>query len=379
MVFVSVIVVAGGSSRRMGGKDKLYMDLCGKTVLRRAVEAFERNALVSEIVVVSSPENLELAKNELKGISKLLCVVQGGETRSQSVSNGLKATSRGAEYIAIHDGARPLISDALISASIEGAVEYGACAPGILMCDTLKRIDDSFCITGTQPRDGLVSVQTPQVFESSLYRAAAKRGGDETDDCALVEKLGRKIMVVAGDRDNIKITTPADEKAAREIIGRRCMRIGHGYDVHRLAPGRKLIIGGVEIPFEKGLLGHSDADVLTHALCDALLGAAALGDIGKHFPDSDGRYKDADSVELLRNVCAFVRNEGYEVANADVTLVCERPKIKDYIEKIRNILSGAMNAAAACVSVKATTEEGLGFTGAGEGIAAHAVVLLRER
>ena len=377
MSFVSAIIVAGGSSRRMGGTDKLMLSFGGRTVLERAVGAFARHPLITEVVVVCGVDRMETVKRMVSGLPTVTAVVPGGDTRSASVRNGIAAASPDAEYYAIHDGARPFVTEALITAAVEGAMRYGAAAPGIPVSDTLKRVDGAMSITETVPRDSLVGIQTPQVFEATLYRAAAKHGGDETDDCALIERLGRKVLVVPGDRDNLKITMPADIAAAQRIERGRAMRIGHGYDVHRLVEGRRLVLGGVDIPYEKGLLGHSDADVLTHALCDALLGAAGLPDIGRQFPDSDPAYEGADSILLLQQVCALVRAQGWEIENVDVTVLCQRPRLRDYIDVMRGRLAEAMAVEPSRVGVKATTEEGLGFTGAGDGIAAHAVALVR--
>lgn len=221
----------------------------------------------------------------------------------------------------------------------------------------------------TPPRQKLFAMQTPQCFDRAAYLALA---GDEavTDDCQLFEQAGRPVQLVAGEYENYKITTPDDLK------GETTMRIGHGYDVHKLVEGRDLILGGVKIPYEKGLLGHSDADVLTHAVMDALLGAAALGDIGKHFPDSDPAYKGADSLALARHVAALLAEQGYRPVNVDATILCQAPKLAPHIPAMAQNLAAALGMEPGAVSVKATTEEHLGFTGQGLGIAAHAVALL---
>ncbi|MBR3691840.1 MAG: 2-C-methyl-D-erythritol 2,4-cyclodiphosphate synthase, partial [Clostridia bacterium] len=218
------------------------------------------------------------------------------------------------------------------------------------------------------------------VFDRDLltrgYDALLSRGNVPTDDCSAAEAAGAEVHIVEGSPRNIKITTPEDFMTARGLIGLPALRIGHGYDVHRLVEGRRLILGGVDIPFEKGLLGHSDADVLTHAVADACLGALALGDIGKHFPDSDPKYAGADSLQLLAHVAALCREAGYRVDNMDATLLCQRPKLLPHISAMRENLARALGISPDAVSVKATTEEGLGFTGSGDGIAAHAVALL---
>lgn len=234
----------------------------------------------------------------------------------------------------------------------------------------------------TPDRARLFGVQTPQVFEASLIKGALTKAWEEgaalTDDCSAVERIGFPVCLTQGSEENIKITTPRDLTWGEAILAERMgtMRIGHGYDVHRLVTGRKLILGGVDIPHHLGLLGHSDADVVTHALMDALLGAAALGDIGQHFPDTDPTYRDISSLDLLGRVMALLAAQGWRVENVDLTILAQRPKLKDYLPQMRQNYSRAMGLPVTAISVKATTEEGLGFTGTEQGIAAHGVVLL---
>ncbi|MDO4565809.1 MAG: 2-C-methyl-D-erythritol 2,4-cyclodiphosphate synthase [Oscillospiraceae bacterium] len=378
MAFVSAIIVAGGSSSRMGGADKLLSKLGSQTVIERAVDAMRGNALVNELIIVAGPKNrLEIASLCAR-LPKVKAVVLGGPTRALSVQAGIAAASAESDYYAIHDGARPLASDALITRVIEAALEYGAAAPGVRMVDTVKEIDGENTIIHTPDRSSLVAIATPQVFEATLYRAAAKGRIEALDDCQMLERVGRKVRVVEGERDNIKITEPGDLERARRILGVGEMRVGHGYDVHRLEAGRRLVLGGVEIPFEKGLLGHSDADVLLHALTDALLGAAGLPDIGALFPDSDESYSGADSLKLLARAWRLVREAGFGLVNADATVICQAPKLRPYIEKMRENIASALETEPSRINIKATSEEGLGFTGTGEGIAAHAAALLKE-
>ena len=247
--------------------------------------------------------------------------------------------------------------------------------------DTLKRTDEDGVILDTPDRANLWRVQTPQVFDRAALCAAMAtalaESKDYTDDCQLMEAAGHKVRLVQGLDTNLKLTTPEDIRLAKALMKEeKPMRIGHGYDVHKLVEGRDLILGGVKIEYEKGLLGHSDADVLTHAIMDALLGAAALGDIGKLFPDNDPAYAGADSVALLGRVVERITAEGYTIGNIDATILCQRPKLAPHIPQMRDILAAACGVPADRVSVKATTEEGLGFTGTGEGIAAHCVCLL---
>ena len=276
----------------------------------------------------------------------------------------------------------------MIEQCIQAAVEYGAATAAVRVKDTIKQANEEGFIEQTPDRSRLYLTQTPQVFEAGLYRRAVKQaqreGLDFTDDCQLVEHIGHAVKLCEGDYRNIKITTPEDIAVAKAMAGQREqqeekrmeIRTGHGYDVHRLTQGRKLILGGVEIPWEKGLLGHSDADVLVHAVMDALLGAAALGDIGRHFPDTDPRYAGADSICLLKQVVLLLKGKGYSISNIDCTIIAQRPKLKNYIPQMAKNIADACQIDTEQVNVKATTEEQLGFTGSGEGMSAHSVCLI---
>lgn len=313
-------------------------------------------------------------------------VVEGGADRQESVLRGLEACDEQAEIIAIHDGARPLVTQKVIERTIESAKRYGTGVAAVPLKDTVKRVNEAGVVIETPRRDALRAVQTPQTFEASLIRRAHAQGGERaTDDAALVERLGVEVRLTEGDVENIKLTTPEDMLLAEQVLLKRlgrkennAMRIGQGYDVHRLVEGRKLILCGVEVPYEKGLLGHSDADVAYHALMDALLGAAALGDIGRHFPDTDPRYKGADSGMLLDHVVELLEEKGYQVGNVDVTIVCQRPKLKDYIEQMRTNVARHLKVDLDCVNVKATTTEKLGFEGEGLGISSQAVACIEK-
>lgn len=371
---VTAILVAAGSSRRMGF-DKLSHRLPGGlTVLQTSLRAFEQHPRVNDIVLVAGA-NLETCRELAAACSKPCTAVPGGATRAESVRAGLAAAS--GEIVAIHDAARPFVSESVITAAIEAAEKTGAAAPAVPVKDTIKIADVENRVCSTPDRSTLFAVQTPQCFKRDLYhRALAAVTGEKadlvTDDCSLFELAGLSVVLTEGDYANLKITTKEDLK------GENTMRIGHGYDVHRLVEGRRLILGGVDIPYEKGLLGHSDADVLLHAISDALLGAAALGDIGKHFPDTDPRYEGADSLQLLQEVGRLVNEAGYTVGNIDATILCQAPKLAPHIQTMRANIAGTLGLDVNQVSVKATTEEHLGFTGQGEGIAAHAVALLES-
>ena len=379
--FVSAVIVAAGSSIRMG-RPKQLIPLCGRPVLSHTLCAFDRSS-VDELIVVVRAADMPQIEPLTQGLCKPCRLVAGGQTRQQSVSNGLSAVSSSATHIAVADGARPLVTAEIIDRVIQTAEKTGAAAAAVPVKDTIKQADANGVVTATPDRAALWQVQTPQVFALPLYRramaAATAQGLDLTDDCQLIEHIGESVTLVKADYRNIKITTPEDVVTAEAILRERGtggMRIGHGYDVHRLVEDRALILGGVSVPHEKGLLGHSDADVLTHAVADALLGAAALGDIGTWFPDTDARYAGANSLLLLREVVRLVQKEGFSIGNIDVTVLAQRPKLKPFIGKMRENLAAACGVPVEQVSVKATTEEGLGFTGEERGIAAHAVCLL---
>lgn len=362
---VTAVLVAAGSSRRMGF-DKLSAPLGGGTVLSASVAAFDRHPLVTDLVLVTGADETA-ARAAAARCQKPVTLVKGGATRALSALAGVRAAK--GELVAIHDAARPFVSEEVITRVLEAAEKTGAAAPAVPVKDTIKLADEAGLVESTPPRQKLFAMQTPQCFDRAAYLELA---GDEavTDDCQLFEQAGRPVQLVAGEYENYKITTPDDLK------GETTMRIGHGYDVHKLVEGRDLILGGVKIPYGKGLLGHSDADVLTHAVMDALLGAAALGDIGKHFPDSDPAYKGADSLALARHVAALLAEQGYRPVNVDATILCQAPKLAPHIPAMAQNLAAALGMEPGAVSVKATTEEHLGFTGQGLGIAAHAVALL---
>lgn len=379
------VVVAAGSSSRMGlGRSKVLEDLAGRPVIRWALEALDACPETAETVVVCREGDRSSIERAARGLLKPVVFAPGGESRQDSVLNGVAALSPGTDYILIHDGARPLADPDLISRVCAGALEFGAAAAAVPVKDTCKLSGKDGFVEATPPRESLYAVQTPQAFRKSMYLYAAERAANSgktyTDDCQLIESVGGKVKLTRGDYRNLKITTPDDLLAARAYAGekeaQKAMRIGYGYDVHKLVEGRKLVLGGVEIPFGKGLLGHSDADVLTHAAADAVLGAAALGDIGRLFPDDDPRFAGADSLLLLKEVCQMVRERGYSLGNLDCTLVAQQPKIAPYIRRMRENLAAACGTGVDRISVKATTEEGLGFTGSGEGMSASAVCLL---
>lgn len=370
------IIGAAGSGKRMGSATpKQFLRLGGRTILEHTVEKFLQSPAVVHVIVVTSADYVSYCETLFaeEGKAGRLSVIAGGAERQDSVDCGIRKLrelgARDEDIVLIHDGVRPYVSTDLLDRVAAGARQYGAVVPAVQPKDTIRHDAE-----GTLTRSRLWCVQTPQGFRFSLIARAlaeaARDGFYGTDDAGLVERLGEPVRIVPGETANIKITTPEDLPMEN--------RIGTGFDVHRLTAGRKLILGGVEIPYEKGLLGHSDADVLVHALMDALLGAAAKGDIGKLFPDNDDTFKDISSILLLEKVGQVLAKEGYRLANADVTVICQQPKLAPFIEEMRGNMAKALSVDISQISVKATTTEKLGFTGRGEGIAAEAVCLLNR-
>ncbi len=388
MVKISAIIVAAGNSTRMGGINKQLIKICGKSVIVHTITAFNSAKNISEIIIVTKRELISQIQDLLKttSIDKPIKFVCGGNTRQTSVINGINACDENSEYYAIHDGARPFVLPDTIDKLCDYAIRYGCVAPCTELSDTVKKVNEQMCIVNTPDRSSLMAVQTPQIIKKDFYLDALSKVADTklfTDDCGMLESAGYEVRLFNLQNDNIKITHSDDVSWAEQILGKRTnmcnqMRIGHGYDVHKLVENRKLILGGMEIPYEKGLLGHSDADVLTHAIMDALLGAAAMGDIGALFPDTDPAYKGADSMKLLKEVCNKIADAGYKIINIDCTLIAQEPKLKPYIEKIRKNYADIMNINISQINVKATTEEKLGFTGRKEGMSAHCVCLIKN-
>jgi 2-C-methyl-D-erythritol 4-phosphate cytidylyltransferase/2-C-methyl-D-erythritol 2,4-cyclodiphosphate synthase len=381
----AVLIAAGGLGSRMNaGTNKLMMPLCGKPVLARTLAVFDGIPGVRQIAVVLHPALIETVEKMLPewGITTPVTLVAGGATRQESVYIGLRALPEDTEIVAIHDGARPLVTRDIVQRTLDAAQEHGAAAAGIPVRDTLKRVGAENRIEATLDRNGLWQVQTPQVFRYDrildAHRQAATNGWECTDDASIIERMGGKVVMVAGSPRNIKITTPEDLDMAQRLLS-QTIRIGTGYDAHRLAEGRTLILGGVAIPYERGLLGHSDADVLTHAIIDAILGAAGLGDIGQWFPDDDPAYAGACSLDLLKEVADAVARAGCGITHIDGTIIAEAPKLAKYIPGMRANIAKALDVEESCVNIKATTTEGMGFTGRGEGIAAQAAATLYAR
>lgn len=340
---------------------------------------------IDDVVVALPRDLLDSIPDYLRGRSKPIEVVEGGARRQDSVANAFAVVSGRADLVVIHDAARPLVSADLIRRTVDAAVECGAAISALPATDTVKRGNADRIIVDTLPRGEIFLAQTPQAFRVGVLRdALAQAGGaaDATDEAALAERAGHHVRLIDGDPRNIKITSLDDLATAERLIGvavpseGTTLRIGNGYDLHRLVTGRRLILGGVVIPFEKGLEGHSDADAVCHAVTDAILGAAGAGDIGRHFPDTDAAWKDADSLALLASAAQIVSAAGFSVVNVDVVVIAQRPKLVPYIDAMRAHLARAMGVAADRVSVKGKTNEGVGSIGAGESIAVHAVALV---
>ena len=379
-----LIMAAGGSGRRMKTDiNKILLPLAGKTVIRRSLEAF--SGLVDEVVLSVRPEDRNAIQNELElsGISCPFHLVPGGATRQESVLNGLKSFPWSSDDIVlVHDAARCMVDQNTIMRVIDSSRRFGSGIPAVPAVSTFKLCNTAGIITGSVPRSSLFEIQTPQgFFGSELLRVSLKAlesGFEATDDSSIMEWAGMKVRTVAGSAGNIKLTTMEDYMSAERMMSpaSSAFRIGTGYDVHRIVDNRKLVLCGVEIPWEFGLLGHSDADVALHALMDARLGAASLGDIGRHFPDSDPQYKGISSVILLKKTAEILQRSGYALVNADITIIAQKPKLLPYISAMRESVSDALSCDPDRISIKATTTEQLGFEGRMEGISAQAVCLI---
>ena len=367
---------------------KQLVKLGEQTILERSVRLFIDHPAVNEVIVALPPEIVEDPPGYLDTTVKAIRLVAGGARRQDSVANAFACVSERCELVVVHDAARPFASPALITRTIAAAAASGAAIAAVPARDTVKRAvasggADVVLVAETLPRESIFLAQTPQAFRRDVLRDALAVSGDEpaaTDEAFLAERAGHEVRLVTGELSNIKVTTPEDLPFAETLAGARDIdrerRAGTGYDLHRLVEARPLILGGVVVPSERGALGHSDADVVCHAVTDAMLGAANLGDIGRHFPDTDERWKDASSIDLLARASAMVRHAGFTVVNVDVTVILERPKIRDYIEAMRVAVGKAVGIETSQVSIKGKTNEGVDAIGRGEAIAAHAIALL---
>jgi 2-C-methyl-D-erythritol 4-phosphate cytidylyltransferase/2-C-methyl-D-erythritol 2,4-cyclodiphosphate synthase len=368
------LIVAAGRGRRFGDPvPKQYLPLAGKAVLRHAVEAFLGHPGIAAVRVVIGPDDAVLYAGAVAGLD-LLPPVTGGEERQESVRLGLESLQAlQPDKVLIHDGARPLVDAATIERTLAALDGNAAVVAAIPVADTVKRVAEGR-IVETLDRVGLWRAQTPQGFRFDAILAAHRdaAGMRLTDDAAVAERAGLAVALVRGHEDNVKITEPQDLARAARLLGLPDVRVGNGFDVHRFGPGDAVTLCGVRVPHDAGLVGHSDADVGLHALTDALLGAIGAGDIGQHFPPTDPRWKGADSATFLIAARDLVRQRGGLIRHVDVTLVCERPKVAPHRAAMTERIAALLEIAADRISVKATTTEGLGFTGRREGIAAQA-------
>ncbi len=362
---VTGILLCAGAARRMGF-DKLSEPICGKTAVQRSAEALIAGGV--DALVLAAGESTRAYLEELS-FSVPHGVVAGGKTRTESVRNALMAAE--GDVVLIHDAARCFVTPELVRRCTESAEKYGSGVAAMRATDTAFLEGDALMVV---PRERLWLAQTPQAFLLDGIRAAyAQTELAATDDATLFQAAGHRVRFVESTPDNFKLTAPADWARAERLLA----RFGTGYDTHRLVTGRALVLGGVTIPFERGLLGHSDADVLAHAIMDALLGAAALGDIGRHFPDSDPAYEGADSMALMRRVRELLLTSGFRPAAVDATVIAQRPRLAPYIEAMRQSIAAALELPVDTVSVKATTTEGMNDEGRGLCISAQAVATLK--
>ena len=393
---VAAVIAAGGAGTRMTSAiPKQFLELAGKPILLHTVERVVSLKNVIQVVIVLPAKQISPARALLRRQEWRVPIrcVGGGATRQESVHRGVSHAATKADVVLVHDAVRPLCDPEIMQRVLEAAWQTGGAVPGLPATETIQRVSRGGRVLATPPREQLYAIQTPQCFRAGILRTALQRahkaGFLGTDESSVVRWAGHPVVVVPGSPANIKITRPLDLEIAELLVSggtrrdslehdRSMVRIGQGIDYHRLVEKRKLILGGVDIPFEKGLEGHSDADALSHAICDALLGAAALGDIGRHFPDSDPRHRNRPSLEFLREVRERVKKEGWSVLNVDATLLAQRPRLAPFMEAMRQNIADALGVLPAAVSIKATTTEGMNAEGHGEGISAQAVALLEK-
>jgi 2-C-methyl-D-erythritol 4-phosphate cytidylyltransferase/2-C-methyl-D-erythritol 2,4-cyclodiphosphate synthase len=392
-MFVSAILAAAGRGTRLGSATpKQLLALGERTILQRSFDVVNGHDQIDEIVVALPPDLANTPPAFLISARKPVRIVDGGVRRQDSVAKAFAQISTSATLIVIHDAARPFATADLFTRVIEAAAKGGAAIAAVRAHDTVKEATAApglAIVSRTLPRESIYLAQTPQAFTRNVLEDAIQIGldalGAATDEASLAEQAGHSVRLVDGEATNIKITTQHDLEVSKAVLragdsrlGSSPTRIGNGYDLHRLETGRPLIIGGVTVPHETGLAGHSDADVLCHALTDAILGAAAAGDIGQHFPDTDPKWKDANSIELLKAAAAVVRNAGYAIANVDAVVIAEHPKVAPHIPRMRANLATALGIDVSAVSVKGKTNERVDALGRNEAIAVHAVALLTQ-
>ena len=363
----SLILTCAGKGERAGfDKNKLLVDFNGQTVLERTLSAFTKTGLIKQYIITASESDFE----QVKKLIPYATVVKGGDTRTQSVKNALPYVLY--DVVMIHDGARPFVSEKIINESINTADKSGGAIVAVPSRDTVAKVGETTDYLG---KSDLFIVQTPQTFKTELIKKAYSLAGEKTfnDDGEVYKEFIGEPVIVKGDYKNIKLTFKEDFDLLKTSCG---FKVGTGFDCHKLVENRKLILGGIEIPHDKGLLGHSDADVLTHAVMDAILSALSLRDIGYHFPDTDPKYKDADSMKLLAEVMKMVFERGYKINNVSAVIMAEKPKLLKHIPAITENLATALSVEKSAVGITATTLEGLGFVGREEGICVSATASL---
>ena len=384
---ISCIVLAAGAGRRMAYKEnKIFIPLGRYSIIQRTLQNVAKLEGLKEIILVVADGEQDYMAEHIKVLELTvpIQIVLGGAERQDSVACGLKAFDESTDIVLVHDGARPLASTEMFSAVAEAANIYGAATVGVPATDTIKRVDAEHAVIETLKRSELYQIQTPQGFQKELFTEAHEKAHDSnylgTDDVSLVEYLGKPVHIVEGDYCNIKVTTPNDIAVAKRYLGieDKRMRVGFGYDIHQLKAGRPCILGGVHIESDLGPDGHSDADVLIHALMDAMLGAAGLRDIGYYFPPEDDQYKGISSMLLLEKVNFLLKERGLQAYNIDIMVISETPKLKPHIDMMKANLQSILEIPLDRISIKATTNEMLGAIGRREGIAAQAVVSVYE-
>ena len=385
MSIVKAVIVAAGSGKRLPGlRPKQFLPLAGAPMLACSLSSVQQAASVSSVVLVVPEGEIEEARRIAAGrFAKLAQVVCGGAVRQESVRIGALAAGE-CDVVVVHDAARPFAPAWLFDAVAAEADAGGAAIAVAPISDTVKQVDDAGAVAATLDRSRLVLAQTPQAFRRELLLEVLDRAKGEgilaTDEAALFERFGRPVRAVPGSRLNFKVTDPEDLALARALAGEGPaeMRIGNGEDIHPLRPGRPLVLGGVAIPFEKGLSGHSDGDVLAHAVIDALCGAASLPNIGELFPDSDPRWKGASSLDMIRQVASRLREAGWQAVNVDSVVLCDAPRLGGHQAAMRQAMAEALGVDPGRIGIKGKSAEGLGAEGRGEGISARAVALLRR-
>jgi 2-C-methyl-D-erythritol 4-phosphate cytidylyltransferase/2-C-methyl-D-erythritol 2,4-cyclodiphosphate synthase len=374
----AVIVAAGRGTRAGGGVPKQWRMLGGKSVAARTLDAFRSHQSIDRVILVVHPD--DIGADYLPAVLPN-DIVTGGATRTESVRAGLEALAGQADHVLIHDVARPLVSRAVIDRVIAALASHDGAAPALAVTDALWRGTDGI-VTATADRTGLYRAQTPQGFAYDRILAAHRAfGGEASDDVEIARATGLNVAIVEGDPANIKITTESDFVRAEDLLASRKgttmdIRVGNGFDVHRFGPGDHVTLCGVEVPHARGLQGHSDADVAMHAATDAVLGALAEGDIGRHFPPNDPHWKDAASHIFLTHAVTLATEKGFRISNMDITIICETPKIGPVAAAMQGEMARITGIEVDRISIKATTSERLGFTGRGEGIAAIATATL---